>query len=296
MMATSVNIYVNIIAVLVGALWLWANAAVAKADEPAGSGWSLSVAVGTGEISNPVKGKDDLALWVLRHVRYEGERFFLQNLDMGFTLIENETQQLNALLTPSYDQIFFRDRDRWSYLIEAGAFSGQVKHTLHTEASNQMVVESNALEIQSGREPKRAMAALGGLEYQATLGVLDLQAQWLYDLTDYYQGQELRLSMSYEKNLANHTLSATFGARWLDNRSMNYFYGTAPNESPYYGGYQAPATWLPLARVDWRYPITPRFSLMAFASYRPLPQAVTESPRIVEDQVVTFFAGGIYHF
>src|SRR5690606_4292401 len=73
--------------------------------------WQISVAVGAGVRTNPVLERKDIPLVVLPEVSYTGERFFIQNLDFGFILLENETHRLNIFATPSYDQVFFH---RWS--------------------------------------------------------------------------------------------------------------------------------------------------------------------------------------
>lgn len=60
--------------------------------------------------SNPIKAEDDTPLLVLPEVSYYGKRFFLKNMEVGFTLWENPSHQLNILLTPSLDQRHF---NRW---------------------------------------------------------------------------------------------------------------------------------------------------------------------------------------
>jgi hypothetical protein len=73
--------------------------------------WQVSVSLGAGVRTNPVMGNKDIPLIVLPEISYSGQRFFLQNLDFGFILTETQTQQLNLLLTPSYEQVYFH---RWS--------------------------------------------------------------------------------------------------------------------------------------------------------------------------------------
>ena len=69
--------------------------------------WQVAVAVGVGVRTNPVIDNDDIPLYVIPQISYNGERVFLQNLDLGYILFEDDTRQFNLLLTPSYDQVFF---------------------------------------------------------------------------------------------------------------------------------------------------------------------------------------------
>ncbi len=73
--------------------------------------WDISLGIGAGVRTNPVEDGDDIPLVLIPQVNYNGERFFIQNLDLGVILWENDSQQFNLVMTPSYDQVFF---DRWN--------------------------------------------------------------------------------------------------------------------------------------------------------------------------------------
>jgi outer membrane scaffolding protein for murein synthesis (MipA/OmpV family) len=75
--------------------------------------WQFSLGLGAGVRSNPLYQMDDTPWILLPEVSYYGERFFLRNLEMGFTLGENAHHQFNLLLAPSYDQMYF---NRWDPL------------------------------------------------------------------------------------------------------------------------------------------------------------------------------------
>ena len=88
--------------------------------------WRVNVGIGAGMRSNPLHGGDDTPLILLPEVSYYGERFFLENLEMGFTLFENERHQLNALVTPSYDQMYFNRWDPFNFSDAGGFTAGSV--------------------------------------------------------------------------------------------------------------------------------------------------------------------------
>ena len=84
----------------------------ASSDEcvPVG-GWSLSVALGAGVRTNPVVHAKDIPLIVVPQFSYYGKRFFIDNLDPGFTLFEGETNTVSLIASPGYDRVFFYRSD-----------------------------------------------------------------------------------------------------------------------------------------------------------------------------------------
>ncbi|MGP1609689.1 MAG: MipA/OmpV family protein, partial [Burkholderiales bacterium] len=105
-------------------LWAVAPARAQDQCEPdcvAVGDWRVSVGLGAGMRSNPLHQGEDIPLIVLPEVSYYGERFFLDNLEMGFTLFENRRHQFNLLLTPGYDQMYFNRWDPFNFT-DGGGF------------------------------------------------------------------------------------------------------------------------------------------------------------------------------
>lgn len=86
--------------------------------------WRVNVGMGLGMRSNPLRGGADIPLVLLPEVSYYGERFFLKNLEMGFTLFEDKRHQFNALITPGYDQMYFNRWDPFNFTDGGGFTSG----------------------------------------------------------------------------------------------------------------------------------------------------------------------------
>lgn len=109
---------------------------VCEADCVAIGQWQFNLGVGLGVRLNPLVAGDDTPLLVLPEVSYYGRRFFLRNLDMGFTLVETARHQLNLLATPSYDQMYF---NRWDplNLTFAGGASTVSSHASAAPPANQ---------------------------------------------------------------------------------------------------------------------------------------------------------------
>lgn len=116
------------LALLLGGSWPTASALAdcdLKADDCVAIGeWRVSVGLGLGVRTNPLVEEKDNPLVLLPEISYFGERFFLNNLELGFTLAEDARQQVNLVVMPGYDQMFFNRWDPFNFTAEAGVGSG----------------------------------------------------------------------------------------------------------------------------------------------------------------------------
>src|SRR5690606_12812873 len=73
--------------------------------------WDISVSLGAGGRTNPIRGNSDIPLVVIPQISYYGERFFLDSLELGFTLHESDGHTFNLIAAPGYDRVFFFSDD-----------------------------------------------------------------------------------------------------------------------------------------------------------------------------------------
>ncbi len=262
------------------------NLAAQAADSD--SGWEFSLGLGAGIRTNPVMDNDDIPLVVIPQLSYQGERFFIQNLDFGYTLFQNENQQFNLLLTPSYDQVFFNKWHINNFVERSGLALDASKDNLTVESANR-VIDKRLLH-------KRYMAGLAGVESSHSLDGLDIQLQLLTEATGYYNGTEARVAVSKTINLGRHDVKLTLGANWQDAKTMNYYYGLSSQEALSHAPYYAADGLTRLLRFDWSYQLDEHWSLRFFTSYRHLSSSISDSPLVTTSNVITAFAGGVYHF
>jgi MipA family protein len=272
------------------------TAASATSSEESESAWHFSLGIGAGVRTNPVEYASNIPIIVLPQVEYSGERFFIQNLDMGFIISENKSHQLNVLLTPSYDQMFF---DRWN----SGNFFVETERNLLGTSDS----EPNVLQPGRGKDEvfsdnsdlslhKRRITALGGLEYNFSAETLDWQLQWVHDLLGVHNGNEARFFVSKNWQLNRSNFKASFGFVWQDEKTLDYYYGLTPEETAIESVYHPDASVSTLMRLDWNYRLTENWDLRLFTSYRQLGDDIKQSPLINDDKIVTLFVGGVYHF
>jgi len=266
--------------------------------------WDIRVGIGAGVRTNPLLDGDNIPLFIVPQISYNGARFFIQNLDVGFVLFESEAQQVNFLATPSYDQVFF---DRWNpsnFFLESGGFLTAGTGNKEWQDSNLPIIsidDKNSLGPNSEHSvtrkmSKRRTAGLAGFEYSYTSNIVDIQVQYLQDFTRVHEGDEWRFVLSKYWTHGRHHFSAALGALWQSSDIINYYYGVSLEEMDQRGIYTAGSALTGLARIEWTYHLTPRWDLRLLSSYRALPNQISASPLLNKNKVVTVFVGGMYHF
>lgn len=256
--------------------------------------WQLSVALGAGVRTNPVMTNKDIPLIVLPELSYQGERFFLQNLDFGAIVWEHDQQQLNLLVTPSYDQVFFH---RWSpgnFMVDSRLMANSPAYSDHL-AFGKTLEAARAVDM--SRLHKRRMAALAGFEYGVRWQHWSLQSHWLYDISNVHGGQELRLALTRQFIEGKHITALTAGGQWQSDKITDYYYGIRLDEvNVTDDAYRAGSGLSAMIRADWQYALNDHWTLRANASYKLLADEIRHSPIVTSDHVSTVFVGGVYHF
>jgi len=265
--------------------------------------WELSLGIGAGVRTNPLEATPDIPLVLIPQVNYNGERFFIQNLDFGFILWESATQQLNLLATPSYDQVYFH---RWSpsnFFIDSNGFATTGKGSNDDDdlpvidtGGDKEFIAPGFEDVQTRQLRDRHMAGLGGFEYSVSTALVDVQLQYVTDFTGVHDGDEVRVALAKYWSTGRHHISASVGAIWQSSEVINYYYGVTKPEADLRGTYSTDAALTPVARMEWNYQLTERWDLRFLANYRQLPDEISASPLINDNKVITVFIGGVYHF
>lgn len=260
--------------------------------------WNISLGVGAGVRTNPVEDGDNFPLLLVPQVNYNGERFFIQNLDFGVIAWESETRQLNLFVTPSYDQVFFDDWNPTNFFTDTNALiANGNKNGFVPEIEGGTELVEPGFETLSTRELRnRRTAGLAGIEYRVSLDSVDVQFQYLSEFTGLHHGEEARLSVAKHWVNGKHHLVGSLGAVWQSSEVVNYYYGVTPPEADERGPYTTSAAVSGIVRFDWNYELTERWDLRLLASYRRLPDEISASPLTNDNKVITVFVGGVYHF
>jgi len=227
----------------------------------------LSVSLGAGTRTNPVYGSGDIPLVLIPHFSYYGKRFFIDNLEAGFTLFEGEANTFNLVTTPGYDRVFFYDSD----------------------PQNVVVPLVGGAESPSARIPvaPRRTTFLAGPEWLFDYGKLSGQVTALYEYTGRHKGYELRAAIAVPLVERRGTLVASTGVTWKSTELVEYFYGITDV-------YEPGSALNPFVKMAYDLPLSDRWAFKASAHYEYLDTEIADSPIISDTGVVTAFAGFTY--
>lgn len=260
--------------------------------------WQLALGVGLGLRTNPVIDGETIPLILLPEISYYGERFFLDNLDIGYTLHQSDTQMLNMLLTPGYDQLFFSRWDPQNFFVETTTLSTAVVPSgmlAPQQTAGERWTAEDRVDLDDLHE--RRMAAMAGFEYAVALGPVDGYAQALQDVAAIHNGHELRLGLGKSWQRGGNDFALAGGAIWQSAELLHYYYGVETSEvSRLSAAYRAPSGISGFIKLDWSRPVSEHWSWRGTLQYKKLSTSITDSPIVNDDKVITAFLGGVYHF
>ncbi len=234
--------------------------------------WEISASIGVGERSNPVAGRSDLPLVVVPRISYYGKRFFLENLELGFTLHEGPSNTFNLVAAPGYDRAFFVRSDLQNIFIPFGATTAV--------PTNAPVALDGANFPVSPRHTTYLMGPEWGFQYGEIAG----QVTALREVTGEHEGYEVRAAFAFPVLRARSSLVASAGLTWKSAKLVRYYYGVDQL-------YEPGAALSPFIKLQYSRPISDRWRVSALAHYEHLANNIADSPVVSENHVTTFFAG-----
>ena len=243
------------------------------------------MALGAGVRTNPLAGGRDIPLVVIPQLSYYGKRFFVDNLDLGFALAENNTNTLSLVASPGYDRVFFYRSDLQNI------FVGDLSQVPGVEASSTQysrVSRTAPNAIQFPPRPRR-ITYLAGPEWTFKRDRVSGQLDVLHDVTGHDHGTEVRAALGIPLIESKGSLTANIGLTWKSAGIVNYYYGEPSI-------YQAGPALDPFFKLGYTVPLAGKWRFSAFAQYERLGSAIADSPIVAEHYVVTAFVGAIYKF
>jgi outer membrane protein len=239
--------------------------------------WDLSVGLGAGVRTNPVAGRSDIPLYVIPQFSYYGKRFFLDNLEPGFTLHEGDVHTINLVAAPGYDRVFFSRSDPQNLLVNSLAASPG-----STGGGN--LGSSDGRNTQEFPTHRRRTTYLVGPEWLFSYGRFAGQLSALREVTGRHDGYEIRGAISTPLIQTEHSLVANAGFTWKSAETVRYYYGVE-------GLYRPNAALNPFFKLAYSLPLSERWTLNAFVHYEYLSDQIADSPIVSDPSVVTAFVG-----
>jgi len=268
--------------------------------------WSLGIALGAGERTNPLISSDDIDIHAVIDFSWYGEHWFFDNGDLGYTLLQTRNLSVNLLGTVNnerryysflsgkqlgLDSVISRGVNLGNSLTSSGAATGP--------ATDDRLLNPDELQAlnQDTALAHRDTAFNGGLELLYISPYGDLQGQLLTDASNTHNGQEAWFSWSKPWFTRHGEYTLTLGLEWKSRNLLSYYYGVSAAESfagrPAYDGSAGTNRFIRLAA---RHALSRHWQLVGMVEREFLSSAIRKSPIVEHDSVDTFFTGLYYQF
>ena len=200
-------------------------------------------------------------LTVLPYISYKYQNFYIESMDIGYSLFKNNAAKVDLLATPRF------------YEVKASfAKSGELDGIEQTNPTY-----------------------LAGISAQFKTDFAVFTVQYFHDLLE-SDGNEavVTASKSFKMN-DNFTLIPSLGATYQDSKLVDHFYGVQTNEvrpgRPLYEGASSVNYNVALNAI---YKWTKHVELLGQIKYEVLGSGITDSPIVDENAVYAFTFGAVY--
>lgn len=244
----------------------------------------VALALGYGGLENPRAHAKAIKTYVLPTWSYYGERFYVENFTLGYSLYESDSLQLDIQTQLNDDGIFF-EFDGLNKL-----FMGDI---LGITPIKQPINEK----YPSFDEIERNISYLGGINITWLTELSDISLGYFHDITGVHQGNEIQLRLKRSFEYTWGALGFMGGTVRKNQNILNYYYQLTPEErGPINSHYYPSATLNYYAKAVVNVPLGENVNFVGILEYTWLGQAITDSIMIDKDSYVSGFIGISYGF
>jgi outer membrane protein len=262
---------------------------------PAEKNWRFGVGLGYGQRTNPLIQSEDIPVVVDLDIAWFGERWFFDNFDLGFSLVDNSHYTANVVARLNSDRAFFgKTNTRYvNFTITSGGEQVPIAAPPGpADSPDQGIVEPVQLKV-----PDRDYAVELGLEmlFDGEWGHATLRA--FHDVSNTHEGYEISADYSYRWVRGRFTIAPSVGVAYKSAELSDYYWGVHADEVlPTLQGYQVDGGIGWEAGLRTSYYITKSMRVAVSANYEQLTHNIALSPLVAEPYVIGYFAGLAWQF
>ncbi len=266
--------------------------------------WDFALGLGYGKISNPFVNGREIPLYATADVAIYGDRFFFDNGDLGFTLIDQPNFGLNLITTYNTERIYYSYFNNLGLIVFNGG-GGNIQAINENPLLDigARDLEGTGLTFDLGINilhfglPKRDFSLNFGIEalYQNTFGAYSLQVT--KNIDGNHNGTEARFEYSKSWGYKKWSFGTSLGLHWKSSKLINYYYGFENQYGPLLDfSYKAQSGFDTLAWLHLSYQINNNWSLVGNLKYSFLSDSIKDSPLIDSSKTRSRFVGLAYRF
>ncbi|MEW6981934.1 MipA/OmpV family protein [Colwelliaceae bacterium 6471] len=246
--------------------------------------WSFSLLAGYAAIENPLNKHDDIKTYLLPTWSYYGERFYIDNTTIGYSIIET-------------DSLLF---DFSGYLNEEGAL-------FNLDNANLSFLDISNYVPRKDMRPNAPKPVFENIErnFSYMVGAAVqwpneyIQARLVYgkDVTAGHGGEEFTFSLFNYYHLGNFKLNWQLGAVRKSQQLVEYYYQFRPEEI---NGFESPYKFKDITnkfvQVAASYQLSKNFDLVLSVKKTWLDEELLTTPLVAKDSYIKWIAGFNYKF
>jgi outer membrane protein len=265
------------------ALWALAALAVAGPGAAPERHWRLGAAFGYGERTNPLIQSKKIPVLVDLDIAWFGERWFFDNGDLGFAMVDRPAFTVNAVARVNTDRAFF-SKTNTRYINFQYLAAGDT--TL-----------APAAKPQAFKPPRRDYAVELGFEslFDGEWGAATVRA--FHDVSGTHNGFEVGADYNYRITRGRFSIAPSVGVEYKSRALNDYYWGVHADEAGInLAEYHVAAGFGWQAGLRANYYLTKHLRLAASANYERLQKSVEKSPLVKSDYVLGYFTGLAWTF
>jgi MipA family protein len=244
--------------------------------------WNLQLATGLGIQVNPLINGKNTPLILLPYVSYQKGAFFIENLQIGYTFLNQGNHTLSIIGDANADAFYFKDFGHVALYSDnpGNSFTGE---------PHQAVLDPNKLD--------RRLSYYKGIEWLVDADNHQWSFTYLDALSSHYNGQEIRARYQFTKKLGHWIINPSVAAHWQSESSNDYYFGLEASEEGSAGlSYDAKSGTNYLFQLNLVNQFSPTASFLVKWRLEKFAETITKSPLVEKSQALTLFAGVLFKF
>lgn len=252
----------------------------------------MSLAVGFGQYGNILHQGESTPLYLVPRFSYYRQRFYLENLDPGYNLWQQDGFSLDITAKQSFDALLLRQNPLKDSLLRG---------LIH---SKKLFVVPTSSRLDELFTPTRRH-----FSYLAGFSLFYDKANWQFasalqqDVSNVHHGLEWQHKIRYLWQTGPVTMAITSEYRYLSSNYSNYYFGVGPDDSKAFSSrqpdkrfylYQPGSQWLPALKLESSYQLPNKTRLLLNWRREWLPTAYRDSLYFQKRQHDIWFAGVLW--
>ncbi|MBE0377932.1 MipA/OmpV family protein [Pseudoalteromonas prydzensis] len=245
-----------------------------------------SITLGYGGIQNPVASSKNITSVILPKFSYYGERWYVDNFALGYSLIETDRYYIDIAGRFNDDGFFFK-LDGIDKLFATSIVTDNHKTPIHGSAPTKTLTPI-----------ERNLSYLAGLSSGLKLpGDSWLELALLQDITGVHNGHEVQINGYKSVEVLGGLFGFEAGANYKSSDLIEYYYTIAPTEAlTRLTKYELQSAINYHFKLAYEYPINEQLSVDLQLKHTWLDRELAKNPIINENGYFSGFAGVTYHF